>query len=133
MTETITQWYKPTAAEIAAGAVANSYGYAQREVERQVLSPETVIMQNPMPGEYGNFGRNKVEGPGSFSLDMALGKTVELTEGKSIGFRMDASNILNHPSPGGGSNSIDVDSNKLGYIGSKSGSRSFQAKITLRF
>jgi hypothetical protein len=101
--------------------------------DRQIYSPETVIFQNPLPGEYGSFGRNTIEGPGSFSLDMALGKTVQLTEGKSIQFRVDGSNILNHPSPGGGSNTITQTGNGLGYIGSKSGSRRFQAKLTIRF
>ena len=77
-------------------------------VEKPFYSPENVIFQNPMPGEYGSFGRNRIEGPGSFSLDMAMGKTVQLTEGKSMRIRVDAGNILNHPSPGGGANSISV-------------------------
>jgi hypothetical protein len=101
--------------------------------ERQIYSPENVIMQHPMPGEYGNLGRNILEGPGSFSLDMALGKTVQLSEGKSIGFRVDAGNILNHPSPGGPNTGVSQNGNPLGYIGSKSGNRRFMAKITIRF
>jgi len=100
----------------------------------EIYSMENVIFQQPLPGEYGSFGRNRIAGPGSFSLDMNMGKTVQLTEGKSIQFRVDAGNILNHPSPGGGSNSINRDNtNPFGYIGSKSGSRRFQAKLTLRF
>jgi len=64
---------------------------------------------------------------------MAMGKTVQLMDGKSIQFRVDASNILNHPSPTGPSTSLNQGSNPLGYIGSKSGSRRFQAKLTIRF
>ena len=101
--------------------------------QRQVYSPDTVIMQHPMPGEYGSFGLNRIEGVGTFSLDMAIGKTVQLTEGKSVQFRVDASNILNHPSPGGGGGTINNDGTPLGQIGNKSGSRRFQAKLTIRF
>ncbi|MEJ2244737.1 MAG: TonB-dependent receptor [Acidobacteriota bacterium] len=104
------------------------------EEERFEYSPASVIMQHPMPGEYGSFGRNRVEGIGSFSLDMAIGKTVQLTEGKSVQFRVDASNILNHPSPsGGGGGTINNDGTELGRIGNKGGSRRFQAKLTIRF
>jgi hypothetical protein len=134
MTEIVTEWYEPTQAEIDAGIVPNVYGYASREVEQQIYSPQTVIFQHPLPAEYGSYGRNKIRGPGSFSLDMAMGKTFQLTEGKSIQFRVDASNVLNHPSPGGPNTSINQNnSNGLGYIGSKSGSRRFQAKLTIRF
>ncbi|MEJ2110442.1 MAG: hypothetical protein P8Z37_11110 [Acidobacteriota bacterium] len=70
-----------------------------------------------------------MEGPGSFSLDMSIGKTFLLTEGKTIQFRMDAGNILNHPSPSGVNASINQDGNPFGYIGGKSGSRRFQVKI----
>ena len=132
MTEMVTVWVQPEAGDPDYDD-RNSFGYVQREEEQDVYSPENVIFQHPLPGEYGTYGRNKIEGPGTFSLDMAMGKTFQLTEGKSIGFRMDAGNILNHPSPGGGGTSISQGSNPLGYIGSKSGNRKFQAKITIRF
>ena len=101
--------------------------------QEPVYSPENVIMQHPLPGEYGNFGRNKVMGIGSFSLDMALSKNFQITEGKSFGLRVDAGNILNHPSPSGPTFSIARSGNPLGYISSKNGNRTFQAKFTLRF
>jgi hypothetical protein len=46
---------------------------------------------------------------------------------------MYSGNILNHPSPGSPNFSVSSGGNPLGYIGSKSGQRRFQAKITLRF
>jgi hypothetical protein len=104
-----------------------------QEGTRQIFSPDTVIMQHPLPGEYGSFGRNRVEGVGSFGLDMAMGKTFQLTEGKTIQFRVDASNVFNHPSPGGGGGTINNDGVALGQIGNKSGQRRFQAKLTIRF
>ena len=103
------------------------------EETRYEYSPDTVIFQHPMPGEYGSFGRNRIEGPGSFSLDMALGKTVQLAESKSFQFRVDAGNILNHPTPGSPNTGVYQNGDPLGYIGSKSGNRRFMAKITIRF
>jgi hypothetical protein len=132
MTETVTVWVEPEEDD-EDYEDRNEFGYVTREVDRQVYSPDTVIFQQPMPGEYGNYGRNKVKTVGSFDLDMAMGKTVQLTEGKSVQFRVDASNIMNHPSPGGPALSINQGSNPLGYIGSKSGNRRFQAKLTIRF
>jgi hypothetical protein len=67
-----------------------------------------VILQNPLPGHQGNFGRY-IEGIGSFSLDMGMTKNIMIAEGKSVQVRMQASNVLNHNSPcgnayGGGMN-----------------------------
>ena len=98
-----------------------------------VYSQDNVIFQHPLPGEYGSYGRNKIRGIGSFSLDMAMGKTFQLAEGKSISFRMDAGNILNHPSPDGFSAAITQDNPGLGIIDNKIGNRRFQAKLTIRF
>jgi hypothetical protein len=52
-----------------------------------------------------------------------------LTESKSLSVRIDARNVLNHPTPGIPSFSIDT----LGDIGTKSGSRTFQAQARLSF
>ena len=54
-----------------------------------------------MPGHQGNFGLNRLTGITRWTLDMALSKSVQITEGKSFRIRMDASNILNHPFPSG--------------------------------
>jgi len=66
------------------------------------------ILVNPQPGRQGTFNRF-VEGIGDFSLDMGLIKNLMVVEGKSIQIRVQATNILNHPSPcgyqwGGGQN-----------------------------
>jgi hypothetical protein len=113
---------------------------------------DTIVFSQPLPGEYGNFGRNKLTGPGTFTLDMAMSKSVELTEGKSLTVRVDAGNILNHPSPtgswsafGGSSQTNARDTNLVnpnlsmasgtdfGVFQAKAQHRTFQAKITLRF
>lgn len=60
-----------------------------------------VVLQHPLPGNQGNFGRNRLTAVTRWSLDMALMKSVQIIEGKSFRIRVDASNILNHPLPSG--------------------------------
>jgi hypothetical protein len=60
---------------------------------------QTVVLQNAQPGARGNIGVNTMEGPGLWSLDGALSKAFKINETKRIQFRMDATNILNHPTP----------------------------------
>jgi len=52
------------------------------------------ILVNPLPGKIGTFSKY-VEGVGTVSLNMSLGKELKLTEGKAVVFRIDGTNILN--------------------------------------
>jgi hypothetical protein len=52
----------------------------------------------PPAGQFGNAGRNILRGPGFAQFDLALQKSVPLTEGLKIMLRADAFNLLNHPS-----------------------------------
>jgi hypothetical protein len=61
--------------------------------------PSTIVFQKAEPGRRGNFAPNSLAGPGRWSLDMAMSKNIEFMEGKSINFRVDVNNILNHPTP----------------------------------
>jgi trimeric autotransporter adhesin len=45
----------------------------------------------PMPGAWGNAGRNSLTGPGQFSLDASLGRSWDRFD-----LRFDATNMLNH-------------------------------------
>ena len=40
-----------------------------------------------------------LEGPGRWRFDASLGKSIKISETKSLQFRMDAQNVLNHPEP----------------------------------
>jgi hypothetical protein len=110
--------------------------------------PSVIVFQHAMPGVRGNFSPNQLIGPGRWSLDTAMGKSFEFMEGKTITLRVDAKNILNHPTPSGtavGSyNSRDYSpslpnfsfgpyQNPFGYLASKAGHRIFVAKIRLSF
>lgn len=54
----------------------------------------------PALGFFGNLGRNTVIGPGLFDLDLSFLKEIRITEGKTLQFRAEFFNILNHPNFG---------------------------------
>jgi hypothetical protein len=109
---------------------------------------DPIVFQNAIPGERGNYGKNTLEGPGRWSLDMAMGKSVEFMEGKRFEFRIDAQNIFNHPTPSGSAAyswnaratqvynpymSLNFPYIQNGSITSKGNHRTFQAKIRITF
>jgi hypothetical protein len=51
------------------------------------------------PGQFGNVGRNTIEGPGIFGFDFEVHKQFRMPfkEGHMLQFRMEAFNVLNHP------------------------------------
>lgn len=51
--------------------------------------------QRPGAGQIGNVGRNSFRGPGFFQTDLAIAKSVLVTERLSLKFRADAFNIFN--------------------------------------
>ena len=56
----------------------------------------SAFVQNT-PGTYGNAGRNSLEGPGGFGMDMALLRRIRVHETQSVEVRAEAFNVLNHP------------------------------------
>jgi hypothetical protein len=108
--------------------------------------PSVIVFQNAKPGTEGNFQPNQLAGPGRWALDMTMGKSFEFMEGKKIDFRVDAQNIFNHPTPSNSSMQWNArftsignpnfslnNSDPLGYLGTKGGHRTFQAKIRITF
>lgn len=47
-------------------------------------------------GRFGDAGRNIIIGPGTVSVDMAVGKTIQLKETQNLEVRLSASNVFNH-------------------------------------
>lgn len=95
-----------------------------------------IVLQNPRPGTQGNLGQSTFEMPGTFRFDANLSKNFRLTETKSIQFRMDATNVLNHPNPLPVAPAISINntSGDFGYLtNNKAGTRAFQAQIRLQF
>jgi hypothetical protein len=101
-----------------------------------------IVLQNPLPGHRGNMPFS-LEAPGKWKFDANLSKRIRLTESKSLQFRLDAQNVLNHadladPQPQTGQ-SINTNGITFGQIPSKGGSgsgalpRSFQLMLRLEF
>jgi len=106
-------------------AVANSSG--------------TVVLQNPQPGTRGNLGQNVIESPGQWALNTSMSKAFKLKESLRMRFRLDATNLLNHPTPAIPNLSINSTtpttgtSGPFGNIASKTGNRQIQAVLRLEF
>ena len=54
------------------------------------------------PGQFGNVGRNSIEGPGIIGLDAEVHKQFKMPykEGHALQFRFEAFNVMNHPNWG---------------------------------
>jgi hypothetical protein len=62
-------------------------------------TPVLIMLQNPMPGKQGSLGSGAMRQPGRFYFDASLSKTFMYTDTRGIRFRVDALNVLNHPTP----------------------------------
>jgi hypothetical protein len=53
----------------------------------------------PLPGLFGNAGRNTIEGPGTVQVNMALAKTIRMGKDgqRRMDLRWEAQNLFNHP------------------------------------
>jgi hypothetical protein len=117
------------------------------------------IFQNAVPGGVGNVQSNNIYGPGRWTLDATMGKSIEFMEGKRIEIRVDAQNIFNHATPSydmgiiagfeafasasyGARYKTVNNPNTTIYSGnfspfatvnSKAGHRTFQGKLSIRF
>lgn len=50
----------------------------------------------PAPGQTGNAGRNTIPGPGLFSMNLSLQRTIRMGERRQLQIRLDSTNITNH-------------------------------------
>jgi hypothetical protein len=100
----------------------------------------------------GNYKPNRMTAQGRRTFDMAITKRIEFMEGKSFELRVDAQNVLNHPTPSyntgtpileSGGRYMSIDSPALGIatagqlpygsLNLKTGHRTFQARMAFRF
>jgi len=92
-----------------------------------------IVLQQAMPGKPGNMPQNTIRTVGSWTLDGNLGKTFRITESKSLQVRVDATNIMNHPTPGNPNLSLATQTTDFGSITTKTGTRSFQGQLRFTF
>ncbi len=51
----------------------------------------------PLPGEWGNAGRNTITGPSQLTMNATAGRTFRWGDRVNADLRVDATNVLNHP------------------------------------
>jgi hypothetical protein len=91
-----------------------------------------LVLQNPAPGTRGTLGHRVMEGPGQWRFDANLQKSFQIGESKTLQFRMDARNILNHPELN--APTLAITNANFGTINGKSNlRRQFQAQLRLTF
>ena len=57
----------------------------------------TAAFTVPLPGQFGNVGRNTIRGPGTSVGNLSVNKAFFFADGRSIDVRAQASNVLNMP------------------------------------
>ena len=71
----------------------NTAAFCQPET---TTSNSTATCVNPGDSQFGNAGRNILEGPGQVTLDMSLNKTIQIKEYRSLDLRITANNVFNY-------------------------------------
>jgi hypothetical protein len=85
----------------------------------------------PTNGQFGNAGRNSIEGPDVFSLNSSLARTFRLKGRFNLDTRLDATNTLNHVVF---SNYVTtVNNTQFGAAGAANGMRQIQVTMRLRY
>jgi len=98
-----------------------------------------ILLQNPLPGRRGTLGQRVVEGPGLWRFDASMSKAFKISESKSLQFRIDGKNVLNHPEPNTAATSLIMDINNANFgliTGANAKTvlhREFQAQLRLNF
>jgi hypothetical protein len=84
------------------------------------------------------MGLRSIEGPGIWRLDANLSKSIHVGETKTVQFRMDAIDVLNHPEPA--APIVDINAPNFGLITATNTTsaksalhRQFQAQLRFSF
>jgi hypothetical protein len=108
-----------------------TYGLAGQYFNPAAFAAPSCPPSNPnCPGD---LGRNAYFGPGFFNIDASLFKTLQIKERASLQVRIEAYNVLNHPSFGN-PNADFTDKQTFGKVtGTSSGAREMQFAVKLIF
>jgi hypothetical protein len=95
-------WFSPAAGRDnnfngLGGDRANVVGDSHVEEPRVDRWFNTAAFAHTGNGAYGNAGRFSLQGPGAFTMDVALMRRIQVLETSHVELRAEAFNILNHP------------------------------------
>jgi Carboxypeptidase regulatory-like domain len=94
-----------------------------------------ILLQNAQPGKRGNMGLKALEAPGLWRFDANMTKSFRVAENKNLLFRIDSTDVLNHPEPG--TPVFDINTNNFGQITGNAAKstlhRQFQASLRFTF
>ncbi len=93
------------------------------------LNPAAVAA--PLPGHWGNAGRNSIDGPGQFGLNTSLARTFRLRDRLNMDLRIDSTNTLNHVTYPNW-NTI-LNNAQFGLPNTANAMRNVQANVRVRF
>lgn len=102
-----------------------------------ISDPSTAMWFNtaafavPLPGQFGDVGRNTIRGPGTSMFGMSMNKNVPFAEGRALDLRVQATNLFNTPQ----FRMIDttVNSPSFGRVTSAGSMRKIQIVLRYRF
>jgi trimeric autotransporter adhesin len=93
--------------------------------------PNPAAYTAPLPGQWGNAGRDSITGPAQFSLNASLGRTFRVSDRLNLDLRVDSTNALNHVAFTSW-NTI-FNSAQFGLPAAANAMRSMQTTLRLRF
>ncbi len=85
----------------------------------------------PLPGEWGNAGRNSINGPAQFTLNASMGRVFRLNDRFNLELRIDSANALNHVTFTDWNTAVT--SAQFGLPTAANAMRSMQTTLRLRF
>ncbi|MGA7413748.1 MAG: carboxypeptidase regulatory-like domain-containing protein [Bryobacteraceae bacterium] len=95
------------------------------------LSLNPAAYAAPLPGQWGNAGRNSITGPNQFTLNASLARTFRVSDRLNLDLRIDAVNALNHVTFTAWNTTIN--SAQFGLPAAANAMRSLQMTLRLRF
>jgi hypothetical protein len=121
----------PACQGVPTGGAANLRNFCTLSAISTDAAGTNLILRNAAPGQLGSLGLRPIYGPGSWDFDANLQKRIRLAESRSLTLRINASNILNHPTPG--DPNLNINSGTFGEISTKTGSRTLSGQLRLEF
>ena len=85
----------------------------------------------PLPGQFGNAGRDSIRGPIQFSFNASIARTFRMTDRLNLDLRVDSTNALNHVTFA--SYNVIVNSQQFGLPTAANAMRVLQTTLRVRF